>query len=87
MTRKFTLLNIAAACLIIFMFVVTILNYKKSNNGWDTFTFFMAAGFSSLLFILDYFIQTKIKTTLKLFIVELLALIILSGLGILITNS
>ena len=87
MTRKFTLLNIAAACLIIFMFVVTILNYKKSNNGWDIFTFFMAASFSFLLFILDYFIQTKIKTTLKLFIVELLALIILSGLGILITNS
>jgi len=77
MTRKFTLSNLAAACLIIFMFVVTILNYKKSNNGWDIFTFFMAAGFSSLLFILNYFIQTKIKTTLKLFIVELLALIIL----------
>ncbi len=87
MTRKFTLLNLAAVCLIIFMLVMTILNYKESDNGWGIFAFLMTVGFSSLLIILDYFVQTKIKTALKLFIIELLLLIVLSGLGILITNS
>jgi hypothetical protein len=69
------------------MLVVTVLNYSKSNNGWDIFAFFMAVGFSSFLIVVDYFVQTKIKTALKLFIVELLLLVILSGLGILIINS
>ena len=87
MTRKFTLLNVAAVCLIIFMLVITILYYKQSDNGWGIFAFFMAIGFSSLLIIVDYFVQTNIKTARKLFIIELLVLIVLSGLGILMINS
>jgi hypothetical protein len=86
MIRKFTLLNVAAICFIIFMFIMTILNHTKTNNGWDIFALFIALGFSSLLVIVDYFLQAKIKSALKLFIIELLALIVLSGLGILIID-
>ncbi len=86
MTRKITLLNIAAICLIIFMLTVTILDHNKKKEGWGIFGLIMAICFSSLLIINDYFIQTKIKGSFNLFIVELLILVVLVGLGILIIN-
>ena len=87
MIRRFTLLNLVAVCLTIFMLIMTILNYRKNTNGWDIFALIMALSFSSLLVIIDYFIQAKIKSTLKIFVVELLALIVLLGLGVLISNN
>jgi hypothetical protein len=88
MTRKFTLLNIAAILLFLFMlFNVFWLERKEDHSGWQYFTLIMSAGFSSLLVVADYFIQAKIENNFKLFLVELIVLIIAVSLGFLILNN
>lgn len=87
--RKITLLNFAAVALLLFMIIkVLVVNHTTNyNNGWDIFAIFIFAGFSSLLIVVDYFIQTKIKNRLKLFFVELFVLIIVVGIGFLLINN
>jgi len=89
MTQKITLLNFAAVALFLFTVIeILIVNHKANyNNGWDIFAIFMCAGFSSLLIVVDYFIQTKIKNRLNLFLVELIVLIVMVGIGLLLINN
>ena len=47
----------------------------------------MCADFSSLLIVADYFIQKKIKNRLNLFLVELIVLIVMVGIGLLLINN
>ncbi len=88
MTRKFTLLNIAATLIFLFiLFNVFWVERKEEHSAWQYFALIMAAGFSSLLVVADYFIQAKIKNNFKLFLVELIVLIIAVSLGFLVLNN
>jgi hypothetical protein len=88
MTRKFTLLNIVAILLFLFMLInIFWVERKEEHYGWQYLALIMTAGFSSLLVVADYFIQAKIKNNFKLFLVELIVLVLAVSLGFLVLNS
>lgn len=88
MTRKFILLNIVAVLIFLFMLIdVFWIERNEEHYGWQYYALFIAACFSSLLVVADNFIVAKIKNNFKLFLVELIVLIIAVSLGFVILNS